>query len=814
MKQTLLSFTCFLIGLGAIECSAQTNQIFIPNFGQILTTDSTQTARSFYASIPGGTAYFSEDTVSFVYALIDTSEATDDTLYRFDMRFISPFSTPAFRGTDTSEFYYNFYYPHCDTGITGVRLFSQLDVDELWQGVDLTYISTGDGYITRFTVAPEWGTSAIQWQFDGLDSAKIGIIGELQLYTPLGTFFMPPPIAYSGNDTFTAIYTRSGSSFGMAQQGWSGLQPMHFEWSSARMGGAGPCGGNCEWSTYYGGAASETFHDSHTDASNNLYLVGTTTSSNLPIFMAYQGQNAGSWDAVVIKFNEQGVREWATYFGGTLTDFGRGVTTDPSGDVFVTGYTSSEDLPTATPGGGAYYEPNISVAWDIFMLKLTSNGQDIPWSTYYGGNHHDEAHAIASDAAGNVFITGRTRSTNFPVNDPGGGAYFQSTLAGPAGSDMDAFVIKINTALDDEWATYYGGPNSFTEQGNDIAIDNSGNVFVIGTTTGSSLPVHYPGSPAYIDSFLDGSADAFILGFTNNGVPLWATYFGGSDGEHGLGIASSAGGDIFVCGDTDSDDFPTQASGPAYYEDSRAGDTDAYIARFGADLSIGWSTYYGGGNRDNGVDLAVASNGSLHLCGSSSSNDLPFRASAQPPNTYNQSYQGSRDAYVAIFGTAQEPLWGTYVGGTNQDEGFSVSVDGNAKLFLIGRTRSGFDFPLNDGGGIPYYQGVFGGDDDASITRLDLSPVLTGVSDVLTSASWLSAHPNPTSGFLNITISLNDDGRLAIFNLMGQAVEAIDIDSNVADPTLVLDLSRHGPGVYLVNFQSASLNISQRVILQ
>ena len=336
----------FLVPLMA---TAQTNQIFIPNLGQILTTDSTPTARSFYAQIPGGTVYFSEDTVSFVYAQIDTSEATDDTLYRFDMRFISPFGTPAFRGTDTSDFYYNFYYPHCDTGITGVRLLGQLDVDQIWQGVDLSYISTDDGYLTRLTVAPEWGTSAIQWRFDGLDSAKIGILGELQLHTPLGMFLMPPPIAYSGNDTFTAIYTRNGSSFGIAQQGWSGLQPMYVEWGGGYQGDAGNCD---DWITYFGGGHIDEVLDVFTSGTD-VYYIGRTYSTVLPTATgaSIYSTNQGQQDCFISKFDADGNPLWGTFYGGSdLDQATRGTAFSGDNDnIAITGTTFSSNFPKTTP---------------------------------------------------------------------------------------------------------------------------------------------------------------------------------------------------------------------------------------------------------------------------------------------------------------------------------------------------------------------------------------------------------------------------------------------------------------------------------
>ena len=820
MKQTLLSFTCFLIGLSAIECSAQTNQIFIPNLGQVLTTDSTPTARSFYAQIPGGTVYLSEDTVSFVYAQIDASEATDDTLYRFDMRFISPFGTPAFRATDTSDFYYNFWYPHCDTGITGVLLLGQLDVDQIWQGVDLSYISTDDGYITRFTVAPEWGTSAIQWQFDGLDSATIGQVGEMQLHTPLGAFYMPPPIAYSGNDTFTAMYTRNGSSFGMAQQGWSGLQDMHFEWRYARSGGAGPCGGNCEWSTYYGGFAGDEFTDANTDGDNNLCLTGWTNSIDFPLVpgMALFDINQGQSDAVVLKFNELGERLWATYFGGTGADQGVGITNDNDNNVFVTGYTLSQDLPTADPGGGAYYQSQPVGANQIFMMKLPASGDTLYWSTYYGGTGQDVVYGIASDTAGNIFITGETTSFDFPVKDPGAGAYYQGSHSGPvATSEHDAFIVKFSAAnLDTAWATYYGGPWSSNERGLDIHVSEAGDVFVVGTTVSDSFPIFNPGAPAYCDSSSNGMLDAFIIRFTNAGVRLWSTYYGGSATDFAAGIVTGSRGELFVTGGTSSLDFPTQQSGSAYYQATKGTPhpsmTDAFLLGFDANMGLTWSTYCGGSSPDEGVDLAVDSNSYLYLCGTTQSSDFPFPPA--PQGFYFAPYTGAfQDAFLFVFDSVQHEIWGTYVGGPSPDWSRATTIDNNNKVFVIGRTGS-LDFPLNDGGGVPYFQSTLQGLSDGFITRFNMDGItVIGEAPVAASSQSISLYPNPARDRVRMRIDPGSQPAvLTISNSIGQVVQVVRIDQHNSETTLAL--SGWPRGLYFVALHCGEERLVQKLILQ
>ena len=696
----------FLVPLMA---TAQTNQIFIPNLGQILTTDSTPTARSFYAQIPGGTVYFSEDTVSFVYAQIDTSEATDDTLYRFDMRFISPFGTPAFRAADTSEFYYNFYYPHCDTGITGVRLFSQLDVDELWQGVDLTYISTGDGYITRFTVAPEWGTDNIKWQFDGLDSAKIGIVGELQLHTPLGVFYMPPPIAYSGNDTFTAIYTRNGSSFGMAQQGWSGLQDMYVEWGWGDLPPTG-CPEGLEWSTYFGSAGIdyESGNDVVVDGSTgDVFTCGDTETPTMPFAPSPVTPYNALDDAFIAKFDGNNRLEWYTYFGGSEHDEAWSASQDVLGTfndvLYVTGRTLSPDL--VLKFDSLDYQ-NDTVGHG-FLARFSKQTGMLEYSTYFGGTGFELFNKVLvagrSEFSGlNVYVGGYTESTDFPEKDPGNGAHFQ-------GGSQRGFIARFNSDTL-VWSTRFGSNNIITTI-TDMAFERShvgqDRLYVVGETQngGPGFPITTP-QGAYTQGFGGGLFDGFIAKF-RAGAPddlLWCTYFGGepdigSSAQHerctGVLVPDDFSGDVYVVGNTDSDEnsFPLKrdvtSSGTPYYDSTFSRhpespgysflDFDGFVAKFSNMGEQLWTTYYGNTRGDMIRAITIDNEGNIYIAGEqfekqngtgANTPTLPFEGA------YNQGYgnQGTNqrsniqsEIFIAAFNDQHDHIWATFFGGYNTD---------------------------------------------------------------------------------------------------------------------------------------------------
>lgn len=324
-------------------------------------------------------------------------------------------------------------------------------------------------------------------------------------------------------------------------------------------------------STLLGGSSDEYGYSIAIDAGGNVFVTGETLSSDFPATPgAYDtSYNGGYYDAFVSKFNSGLTSLLAsTFLGGSSGDYGRAITVDGVGNVFVTGNTWTKDFP-ATPG--AYNTSYNGGNDDVFVSKLNNGLTNLLASTFLGGYSNDYGKAIAIDAGGNVYVTGETVSPNFPTTDT---AYATAYKRG----SKDVFVSKFNNQLTSLSASTFLGGNAH-DYGKAIAIDTGGNVYVAGSTSSTDFPT----TPGAYDTTPNGGTDVFVSKF-NSGLMnlLMSTFQGGSRPDFGNAIAVTAGGNVYVTGETLSPDFP---STPDAYDTSYHRCEDVFVSKFSVDLS-------------------------------------------------------------------------------------------------------------------------------------------------------------------------------------------------------------------------------------
>ena len=376
------------------------------------------------------------------------------------------------------------------------------------------------------------------------------------------------------------------------------------------------------------------------------------------------------------------VLSYSTYLGGTGGEAATHIAVDTNGSTYITGGTTSANLPTEGSLGSGFAGGNFLMS-DGFVTKLNAEGSALVYSTYFGGTDDDMGLGIAVDAAGSAHVAGFTRSSDFPVAAPaqpafaGGGFVFGS----------DAFVLKLNPAGSAlTYSTYLGG--AADESAAAVALDSGGNSYVTGFTTSTDFPVTGPLQPANNGGEKLGS-DAFVAKLSADGSQVvYATYLGGSSDDAGNGIAVDGGGSVYLTGVTYSADFPT--ANP--FQGLSGGSSDAFATKLNsAGSALIYSTYLGGESDDIGFSIAVDAENSAYLTGGTGSLDFPLAGAAQPD--FGSVDGLSFDAFVTkVNGDGSALVYSSYLGGSGAEFGFALAVDSMGNAYVTGNTSS-TDFP-------------------------------------------------------------------------------------------------------------------------
>ena len=340
----------------------------------------------------------------------------------------------------------------------------------------------------------------------------------------------------------------------------------------------------------------------------------------------------------------------------------------------------------------------------------------LAYSTYLGGNGFDGAAGIAVDPDGNAYVTGFTTSTDFPTTL----GVFDTAFHGPAGSLSDAFVTKVNsTGSALVYSTYLGGSNF--DVGNRIAVDADGNAYVTGSTSSPDFPT----TIGAFQTATGGSGDAYVTKLNPTGSDLvYSTYLGGSGFEGGSDIAVDALGNAFVTGNTGSLNFPTTlgafqptfAGGGSPPNPSNTPPSDAYVTKLNPTGSgLVYSTYLGGSGNDFGLAITADADGNAYVTGRTDSLLFPTTPAAFQPAFALTGGLSGYNAFVTKFdATGSSLVYSTYLGGSADDHGQAVAIDGLGNAYVTGLTNS-TNFPTTPGAFQPASRGA----GDGFVTKLD-----------------------------------------------------------------------------------------------
>ena len=379
---------------------------------------------------------------------------------------------------------------------------------------------------------------------------------------------------------------------------------------------------------------------------------------------------------------------YATYLGGIDTDSVYGLAVDSSGNAYMTGRTYSVDFPTTL---GAFdtmlddvVDPYPGSDRDAYIVKLDTTGSTLIYATYIGGTSDENGFAIDVDSSGNAYITGNTRSLDFPVTP---GAYDLSR-----NSTNDGFILKLNASGSSlDYASYLGGGNN--DAGFAIKVDNLGQAHVVGYTFSSDYPTT---SGAYDTTFntttctfgslTNNCRDVFVTKFNATGSGLlYSTFLGGSDDDFTYRADLDANGNIYVMALTSSSDFPTT---PGAFDTTFNGVTDAFVAKLDSTGStLLYGTYLGGSDYETSSPIiggiVVDASGYAYVTGLTRSTDFPTTAGA-----FDTTYNGQQEPFITKLDTVGNIVYSTFVGGTNNDYGAAIDIDSSGNAYITGNTIS------------------------------------------------------------------------------------------------------------------------------
>ncbi|MBM3735889.1 MAG: hypothetical protein FJW39_08905 [Acidobacteria bacterium] len=645
----------WLLFAAPLAWSLPTRIFFEPNHGQ------TRPDVQFLGRAGGVTVFVTSDSASFVLNARKAPvpgrqkrhEPVPETVVRMTWEGGStPSLEPLERESGVSH-----YFPSKDSRSwrTHIPRYRRMKLKGIYPGIDLVFYSNGSQLEYDLVAAPGANPSVIRLRYDGMSSLRRDG-GDLVLDTRLGEFRQRKPRVFqeiAGRPVEVAADYKvrdGGVQFELARYDRS--RPLVID----------PV---LIFSTFLGGAGTDSGNDVATDASGASYVAGETRSANFPVLTPVQPLMGGAVTAFVTKINAAGTAiEWSTYFGSDTRAFG--VAVDPAQNVYITGTVDG-----SVPAVGAFQSAS-GGGVDGFVAKLLPNGSGIVYSGFLGGSSVDAPAEIRVDEAGNAYVAGITDSLNYPIVNAA------QSQGAPA-----AFVTKILAAGNQIGysARLFYAEAAFTPVA--LAIDTNGAAYLAG---GASTTNAIPAASGFQTTGAGGT-DGFLVRYnphTAGNVAIgYGTYFGGAGDDYATGVAVREG-QIVVSGATNSTNFPTRSA----FQTAAQGGFDAFMVRF-TPFALLMSTCLGGSSDDYALRAGIAPNREAYVAGRTASTSFPV--------TFGSLSRGSAvDVFFTRFpeNGGATLAYSTYLGGRQDDFLYGMAVDNSSIAHLSGETTSA-DFPLS-----------------------------------------------------------------------------------------------------------------------
>jgi hypothetical protein len=516
------------------------------------------------------------------------------------------------------------------------------------------------------------------------------------------------------------------------------------------------------WAKSAGGSNFDEGISISTDASGNVFVTGNFDSPTITFgTTTLTNVNPIGHDIFIVKYDASGNVLWAKSAGGTDADYVNGMTTDVNGNVFVTGSFLSQNI-----AFGSITLTNTG-SQNFFIAKYDASGNVI-WAKSGTGIGTDGGLDISTDASGSVIATGYFEGSTI--------TFGSITLTNTGLYSDDIFIVKYDASGNPLWAKSAGGTDY--DQGRNISIDLDGNVFVSGIFKSNTISY----GPTILTNANWGNTDIFVVKFDASGNILWAKSAGGTGNEKGYGISTDPNGNVFLRG--------------SYYSSSitfgtftliNPGTYDIFILKYDASGNALWLKSEG---INYGGDICTDANGNLFVTGS-------FDSPTMVLGNTTLTNSGNLDMFIVKYDSSGNILWAKSAGGVNNEEGYSITTDASGNIIVTGYFSSPAttigSITLTNADGSGYYSDMF----IAKVTESPLTSITRGNNNSIST----NIYPNPfiSSATLKIEMLNPAKATVALADVTGKVVyyfgQGINLNAGENTFTYPENLS---PGVYVV----------------
>lgn len=501
-----------------------------------------------------------------------------------------------------------------------------------------------------------------------------------------------------------------------------------------------------------------------TDTFGNVYISGYYSSDSIVIGNVVL-KNAGLSfnDLFIAKYDPLGNLVWAQRFGGSSNDRGTSITTDKAGNVFLTGYFYSPKI-----GFGKDTLINAGNVGDIFIVKFDQTGH-VLWAKREGGAGLEIPHSITIDPNDNIIVTGRFSSNLIT---------FGTTTLAQAGS-MDVFLVKYDPSGNVLWAKGAGGGTN--DEGYSVSTDASGNIYVGGYFT-------QPANFGAIKLTSLGFVDMFLAKYDPSGNVLWAKNAGGNGDDRAVALKTDASGNSYVTGFYTNDSI---SFGAVIIPDKAV--DNSFVAKYDTDGNVVWAKGLGG---DIEAEDLTVFNSDVYICGTFSADTLNYASSSLI-------CEGNTDFFLLNCDTNGSPKWVVKQtsDGESGENARSVEVDGAGNVIISGTFRS---------------EPIFFGATELNSNRgsdlfvAKLGSTATGITD-LQNGSNLIVYPNPGNGQFTLKSNFNIS-RIEIYDLTGSKVFSKNLSGQRASEAI--NIEGAPSGIYFIRAFDGQISRTKKLIIR